>query len=149
MAAVLALVASLAMVATAAGGGFWKAPPFSSIGIKNVYYIGNDFALGGSGSQILRVWMETGSASEACLATMGEANHAPTVDSLYCSSRYVTLADGKKHWGVAVALFLAGPLENDESYQDPPLIPAWYSLNVYQEGAKFFGNPIRCDLPGC
>jgi len=117
--------------------------------LKNVYFIGNDFALGGPGSQVLRVWMETGSASEACLTTLGEANHAPTVDAVYCSSRNVLLADGKLHWGVAVTLMLAGPLEDDATYSDPVLVPAWYSLTVYQEGARGFGSPIRCDLDGC
>jgi hypothetical protein len=27
--------------------------------------------------------------------------------------------------------------------------PSWYSLNVYQKGARYFGDPLRCDLPGC
>jgi hypothetical protein len=128
-----------------------KAPPLASIGIKNVSNVGNDYALGPAPGEILRVWMETGSASEACLATMGEANHAPTVQTLYCSSRNVTLADGKKHWGVALTLFLAGPLVDVAAPEgavnwDPK---SWYSVNVYQEGAKFFGNPIRCDKDGC
>lgn len=149
MAAVVALISSLALVAAAAGGGLWKAPPFTSIGIKNVYYIGNDFAPGGPGSGILRVWMETGSASEACLTTVGEGNHAPSVETIYCSSRFVTLQDNKGHWGVYVTLVLVGPLEDDLSYTDPVLIPAWYSLNVYQEGARSYGAPRICTMPGC
>jgi hypothetical protein len=119
------------------------------IGIHTVYFIGNDFALGGPGSTILRVWMETGSPSEACLATMGEANHAPTVQTLYCSSRLVTLADGEQHWGVALTLFLDGALEDNPTQAEEILVPAWYSINVYQEGATFWGDPIRCDLDGC
>jgi hypothetical protein len=149
VAGVLALIASLSMVVTAVGGGFWKAPPFSSIGIKTVVPIGNDYNLNVPDATVLRVWMETGSPSEACLATMNEANHAPTVQTIYCSSRYVTLADDKEHWGVALTLFVDGPLEDDGSYEDPFFIPAWYSLNVYQEGARFYGPPLRCDLPGC
>ena len=150
IAAAAMMVATLAVGTVAAGtGSFWKAPPFSSIGIKNVGPIGNDYALGGAGSTILRLWMETGSGSEACLATMGEANHAPTVGTVYCSSRFVTLEDNKQHWGVAVTLFLDGPLEDDASYTDPFLVPAWYSLNVYQEGARFFGSPRICTMDGC
>jgi hypothetical protein len=85
--------------------------------------------------------METGSPSEACLVTMGEAGNAPpAVDQLYCSSRHVTLADGNQHWGVYLTLVLAGELRD----------PGFYSLNVYQEGAQFYGPPIKCDLqPGC
>ena len=148
VAAAALMVATLAVGTVAGAGKLWKAPPFSSIGIKNVYYIGNDYALGGPGSTILRVWMETGSASEACLATMGEANHAPNVDTIYCSSRKVDLGDSRDHWGVAVTLFLAGSLVDDPSYTDHPLlIPAWYSLNVYQEGARFFGSPRLCPMP--
>jgi hypothetical protein len=71
------------------------------IGIHNVYFIGKAFDVNDDPENaILRVWMETGSPSEACLATMGEANHAPAVDQLNCSSRHVTLADGSQHWGV-------------------------------------------------
>ena len=134
---------TLAVGSVVGAGNLWKAPPFSSIGINNVYNIGNDFALGGAGSTILRVWMETGSSSEKCLATMGEANHAPTVDTIYCSSRNLPLADGGSHWGVVVTLFLAGPLEDVDGD------PSWYSFNVYQEGARFFGGPIRCEVEGC
>lgn len=148
--AIAALMVTTLGVGTVAGAGnLWKAPPFSSIGMKNVYNIGNDYALGGPGSTVLRVWMETGSASEACLATMGEGNHTPSVETMYCSSRYVTLADNRQHWGVALTLVLAGPLEDDPSYSDPSLVPAWYSVNVYQEGARMYGAPIRCDLTGC
>jgi hypothetical protein len=94
--------------------------------------------------------METGSASEACLVTLGEGNHTPAVNQTCCSSRYVTLADGQ-HWGVEVTLMLAGEFEDDPGQSDPSMVPAWYSFNVYQEGAKLFGDPIRCgeDVAGC
>lgn len=143
VAAVALMVVTLAVGTVAGTGNLWKAPPFSSIGIKNVYYIGNTFGEGGPESTVLRVWMETGSASEACLATLGEANHAVAVDQLYCSSRNVTLLDGKQHWGVFLTLVLAAPLEDVDGD------PSWYSVNVYQEGAKFYGAPRLCDLPGC
>jgi hypothetical protein len=139
--AILAAVALIAAtVGAAAAMGQGKAPPFASIGIHNVYNIGNQYDLTDGGDPpILRVFMETRSSSEACLVTLGEANHAPTVDGLYCSSRHPS----GHGWGVMVTLFPAGILENVG--EDP----AWYSMNVYQEGAKYFGEPIRCDLEGC
>ena len=143
--AVLAVLVALALVGLSVGavagvGGTWKAPPFASIGIHNVYEIGNGFDISGGAEQpILRVFMETGSASEACLTSLGEGNHTPTVASIYCSSRTpVGHAPG-----VIVTLFVDGPLETIDGD------PAWYSLNVYQEGARYYGEPIRCDLDGC
>lgn len=110
------------------------------IGVHNVYGIDNTFAEGGPGSIVLRVWMQTGSSSEACLVTMGEAFNGVAVDGVNCSSRNVTIAEDNTQWGVYVTLVLAAPLP-DES---------WYSMNVYQEGAKEYGDPIPClGLPGC
>jgi hypothetical protein len=120
------------------------------IGIHNVYFIGNEYGLNPdeSGvSSILRVWMETGSPSEACLATMGEAYHAPSVDTLYCSSRFVTFDDSTQHWGVVLTLMLAGPLVDVEVNET--MEPSWYSVNVYQEGALSYGDPMPCTMDGC
>ena len=137
------LVAGLAVGTAAAVGNTWKAPPFSSIGINNVYFIGNQYGGEPADNDILRFWMETGSSTEACLTSIGEANHSPDVDTVYCSSRYVTLPGGHQRWGVMVTLHLEGPLVDVDGE------PSWYSVNVYQEGAKFYGDPIRCDLEGC
>ncbi len=137
------LTVALAVGTVAGAGNFWRAPAHPTIGINNVYHIGNAYGGEPVDNTVLRLWMETGSATEKCLVTMGEANHAPTVGGLYCSSRYVTLADQHEHWGVMVTLVLDGPLVDVDGD------PSWYSLNVYQEGARFFRAPIRCDLPGC
>lgn len=138
--AATALVAVALVAGTVAGAGqLWKAPPFAAIGINNVYGIDNSFGEGGTDSTVFRVWMETGSASEACLVTMGEANEGVAVDGIYCSSRNVTVAAGSARWGVLVTLVLAAPLPDG----------SWYSMNVYQEGAQRYGVPLRCDLPGC
>jgi hypothetical protein len=143
--AIVVILASLVLIVTSVGvaaavGGTWKAPPFASIGIKNVYYIGNEYDISGGADQpILRVFMETGSASEACLTSLGEANHAPTVSSIYCSAR--TPAGHRP--GVMVTLFVDGTLDAVDGD------PAWYSMNVYQEGAGIFGEPLRCDMEGC
>jgi hypothetical protein len=146
VAAAALMVATLAVGAVAGATNFWKAPPFSSIGIYNVYGIGSDFDVNPDpDNAILRVWMETGSASEKCLATLGEANHAVAVDQMYCSSRGVTLEDGNVHWGVYLTLQLAAELVDVNGD------PSWYSLNVYQEGAKSYGTPYRveCDETHC
>jgi hypothetical protein len=137
------LMVALAVGTVAATGNLWRAPAHQTIGINNVYEIGNAYGADPVDNTILRLWMETGSASEKCLVTLGEANHSPTVGGIYCSSRYVTLADARGHWGVMVTLMLDGPLVDVDGD------PSWYSLNVYQEGAKFFRAPIRCDLAGC
>jgi hypothetical protein len=112
------------------------------IGIHNVYGIDKTFDVNPDpNNAILRIWMETGSPSEACLVTMGEgAYEPPAVDQINCSSRHVTLTDGNQHWGVYITLVLAGELED----------PSFYSLNVYQEGAQVYGPAIKCDVqPGC
>jgi len=144
---ILAVFSAIALVVVTAGavaavGGTWKAPPFSSIGIENVYYIGADYDItgaNGAGTPILRFFMETGSSSEACLTSLGEGNHTPNVGSMFCSSRQPT----GHGWGVMVTMVLDGPLEMQGDD------PAWYSVNVYQEGAKFVGQPIICNIEGC
>ena len=149
--AAVLMAAVLAVGAVAGVGHLWKAPPFSSIGINNVYNIGNDFDVNPDPeSSTLRVWMETGSASEKCLVTMGEAYTATAVDESFCSSRGVTLEDGNVHWGVYVSLMLAGQL-SDVEVGEGVFEPGWYSLNVYQEGARFYGPPLRveCDETHC
>lgn len=142
---ILAVLAALVLIVTSVGmvaavGGQWKAPPFASIGIRNVYHIGSEYDISGGADQpILRVFMESGSANEACLVTLGEANHAPTVGGIYCSAR-TPVGHGP---GVMVTLFLDGSLDALEGD------PAWYSMNVYQEGAKVYGEPVPCDMEGC
>jgi len=141
------MVGAITVGTVAAVANTWKAPPFSSIGINHVYFIGNEYGEGGPDSSVLRVWMETGSQSEKCLVTIGEANHAPAVDGIYCWSRLITLEDGRDHWGVMVTLALPVPL-TDPEYNEPD--PAWYSLNVYREGARPYGppTPVECLTEG-
>jgi hypothetical protein len=41
---------------------------------------------------------------------------------------------------------------NPDPIEHPNWDPeSWYSVNVYQEGAQFYGTPMKCDLPllGC
>lgn len=142
LAVVLALIGSAMLTAAAVGAGFWKAPPFSSIGINNTYFH-SDFVEGGPGGSVVRIWWETGSSTEKCLATLGENGGAPAVTEMYCSSRQVALGD-RQPWGLMATLILAEPWSSQEE-------SSVLSINVYQEGARVFGQPmpISCDESGC
>ncbi len=140
LAVAAALVGSLALVAVASGGGFWKAPPFSSIGIKtfemnadNIDFTAED------GTTVLSLWAETGSNKQECLASLGESRLGVYPTDVYCASRTVQFTDGTWHQGIYLHLFLVALPSEGFAY--------W--INVYQEGAKFYGEPMKCDLPGC
>jgi hypothetical protein len=139
--AVLALVGSVAMVATAGAGGFWKAPPFSSIGIMTLDNIDSSFVDDNTDNTVLSVFVETGSTSRGCLATLTEETNEnddmPSVASLFCAQRS-PLIDGVEHPGLYLHLFLEGPMGTGT-----------FTINAYQEGAKAFGVPVRCDMDGC
>ena len=139
LAAVAALIASVVLAATAAGGGFWKAPPFSSIGIKTVEHIDKSFVQEAADARVLAVWMETGSTSTACLATLNEgifpedwaiANGPITI---YCAPRDVTIGGTVRH-GLFLHMFLAKPID----------AIGYFNVNVYQEGAHYYGLPQLC-----
>jgi hypothetical protein len=141
VAAVVTFIASLAFVATAAGGGLWKAPPFSSIGIQTIGGLDGTFDINPDlNNAILRVFVETGSTSPKCLATLNEAgpDPAPRVNELFCGVRTVTF-DNTVHTGLYLTLNLAAEV--------PPNVAYW--VNVYQEGAKFYGTPMPCTMTGC
>ncbi len=141
LAAVVALIGSLALVTAAAGGASSRPASLPFIGIKNVGPIDstfNDPVFTGW----LAAWVETGSASPACLATLTEKSVAATVHELYCSSRTVTLTtDGLQHSGVYLHLLLDEPLAGN--------VGNGFYVNVYQEGAKFYDEPMLCDMSGC
>jgi len=119
-----------------------KAPPLAAIGIQTFGHLDNSFDVNlDPNATILRVWAETGSASAKCLATLAEAlQPAPRVDQLFCASRRLTV-DGTARDGVYLTMILQEQLR-DGSY---------YDVNVYQEGARFYGTPIKCDptIEGC
>jgi hypothetical protein len=142
VAAAAAAVALIVVTVGAVGavGNAWKAPPFASIGIATIGMIDSTFDENPDPENaILSVWIETGSPSQRCLATLNEAYSAVAVDQLYCSERTVTFADGSVHSGLYLHLMLAAELP----------VGAGYWVNVYQEGAKFYGSPVKCDMPGC
>jgi len=137
-----ALIAVALAVGAVAGAGNPSKPIIPAIGIATLGEIDNDFwefTEDESGLTVLSVWAETGSDKTTCLATMNESLNGVAVNDLYCSSRTVQLEDGAWHKGVYLHLFLAAPLPAESAY--------W--VNVYQEGAKFYGVPRKCDMPGC
>ena len=136
-----ALIAVALAVGAVAGAGNPSKPIIPAIGIATLGEIDNSFweFTDESGLTVLSVWAETGSDRTTCLATMNESRNGVAVNDLYCSSRTVILEDGKSHDGVYLHLFLAAPLPAESGF--------W--VNVYQEDAKFYGVPRKCDMPGC
>ena len=121
-----------------------KAPPLSSIGIQTVGGLNSTFDINSDpNNAILRVFVETGSTSVRSLATLNEAGGglapAPRVSELWLGTRTVTFADNTTHSGLMLTLVLAA--------EAPPDVH--YDVNVYQEGAKSYGTPIKCDMRGC
>lgn len=141
LAAVAALIASVALVGVVAGGGFWKAPPFSSIGIYTVGDIDSAYVDEGTDGTVLSVFVETGSKSLTCLATPNEEANLnedmPGLASMFCAHRS-PIIDGVEHDGVYLHLFLDGPMGT-----------GYFDVNVYQEGAKYYLSPAHCVWEGC
>jgi hypothetical protein len=131
------IVASLLAGTVAGAGNLWKAPPFSSIGIQTIE-VGDGFRVPESPS-VLSIFVETGSPSTKCLATLSELSAQSDVEMLFCAPRNPTF-DGGAIEGVWLhVFFFADP--GDEMF---------LAVNVYQEGAKFWGAPLFCSTEnGC
>jgi hypothetical protein len=81
------------------------------------------------------LFMETGSTSEHCLATLQESQTMMPVQELFCAHRTATFDGGATHVeGLWIHVF----------YPTDPgdLLDIW--VNVYQEGAKSYGTPTYC-----
>jgi hypothetical protein len=77
---ILATFAALALIAVTVGGSRRRRYVEGAAAVHrdhNVYDIGKRLRPRVADVPVLRVFMETGSASENCLVTLGEANHAP------------------------------------------------------------------------
>ena len=112
----------------------------AAMGVTTVGHIDRRFAEPGSNGSVLAVWMETGSTSTACLATLNEA--APDLPggwiNMYCAARDMRVGDAIRH-GLFLHMFLA-PAESGDH-----VAPTWggyYDVNVYQEGATYYGTPL-------
>ena len=119
-----------------------KAPPLASIGIYTADLDPNlDYREAGSGGSVLSIFVETGSSSNACLATLNEIMQlAPgaVVGGLFCASRSPTI-DGVIRHGVGLHVFFSSDVGTGAHLQ----------INVYQEGAKFYRAPVPCEQVNC
>jgi hypothetical protein len=81
------------------------------------------------------VFVETGSTSEHCLATLQESQLQAPVQELYCAHRTATFDGGATHVeGLWIHVFFAG---------DPgDAMDMW--INAYQEGAASYGESTYC-----
>ena len=141
LATVLAFAGSLGLVTAVVGGGFWKAPPFSAIGIMTLEGIDASFVDANTDDTVLSIFIDTGSTSQACLATLTEESNEvgdmPGVASLFCAQR-TPIIDGTEHPGLMLHLFLDGPMGT-----------GMFTINAYQEGVKSIEAPVHCDMEGC
>lgn len=122
------LVAVVVMLAAGCG----SSTP-SAIGIQSVHAT-PEFRVPERPSEV-SLFMETGSASEHCLATLSESQTMMPVRELFCAHRTATFDGGSTHVdGLWLHVFYA---------TDPgDLLDLW--VNVYQEGAKSYELPRYC-----
>jgi hypothetical protein len=124
----LAGIVLVAVLATGCGSS-----TASAIGIQSVHATPEFRAPESPGEVAL--FVETGSSSEHCLATLQESQtHAP-VRELFCAHRTATFDGGSTYVeGIWLHVFFAA---------DPgDKLDLW--VNVYQEGAKSYGAPRYC-----
>lgn len=105
----------------------------SAIGIQSVRAT-PEFRVPESPSEVA-LFVETGSQSEHCLATLQESQTQLPVRELFCAHRTATFDGGSTYVeGLWLHAFLAA---------DPgEMLDLW--VNVYQEGAKSYGTPRYC-----
>jgi hypothetical protein len=124
----VALVVVAVLVATGCGSS-----TASAIGIQSVHAT-PEFRVPDSPSEVA-LFVETGSDSEHCLATLQESQTKSPVQELFCAHRTATFDGGSTHVeGLWLHVFFAA---------DPgERLDLW--VNVYQEGAKSYGTPRYC-----
>ncbi len=116
-----------------------KAPPLASIGIKHMELDADaDYREVGTEGTMLMIFVETGSSSEACLATLSEmwwdaGIGRAAFHGLACAARNPTI-DGVILHGVGLHVFFSGDVGDDLNLL----------FNVYQEGAKYYREPVPC-----
>jgi hypothetical protein len=122
-----------------------KAPPLASIGIKTVDLDQRFVEKRTDQWGVLSAWMETGSASKACLATLGGTAWNPFDVVVFCAPRQV-LVSGTARWGIWLHVFSGTQFPAQQPSASP-----YYTVNVYQEGAKQYGEPqfYPCAQTGC
>jgi hypothetical protein len=122
----------IVVVAVLVAAGCGSSTP-SAIGIQSVHAT-PEFRVPESPSEVA-LFVETGSDSEHCLATLQESQSMVPVRELFCAHRTATFDGGSTYVeGIWLHLFFAS---------DPgERLDNW--VNVYQEGAKSYGTPRYC-----
>jgi hypothetical protein len=117
-------------VLVAAGCGSSTAP---AIGVESVRAT-PEFRVPESPSEAA-LFVETGSDSQHCLATLHESQAMVPVQELFCAPRTATFDGGSTYVeGIWLHVFFAS---------DPgERLDLW--VNVYQEGAQSYGTPRFC-----
>ena len=111
----------------------------SAIGIQSVHAT-PEFLVPESPSEVA-LFVETGSSSEHCLATLQESQTQLPVRELFCAHRTATFDGGSTY---VEGLWLHVFYDTDPG----ELLDLW--VNVYQEGAKSYGPPRYCWIEhGC
>jgi hypothetical protein len=85
--------------------------------------------------QVIRAFVQTGSASPNCLATQGDTTYVANGTLMFCASRQ-PLGLGR---GVLVSVF----------YPQPPPSGLTLGVTLFQEGAKAYAPPVLCNVSGC
>ena len=87
---------------------------------------------------MLRAFILTDSADPICFVTFNESNSAGAGESVFCGARAPSLYSGRP--GVMITVFFPGPVASN----------VLLSLNVQQNGAKAYGQPVACTpADGC
>ena len=110
-----------------------------AIGIQSVR-VTPEFRVPGSPAEAA-LFVETGSESEHCLATLQESQTQLPVQELFCAHRTATFDGGSTHVdGIWLHVFF--PVDPGEK------LDLW--ISVYQEGATSYGEPVYCWIEhGC
>jgi choice-of-anchor C domain-containing protein len=118
------------------GGTVGTAP---SIGVQSVH-VTSDFRHPENPGEV-EVFVPTGSLSEHCLVTLHEIRADAAVQNVFCAQRMPTFDGGKTR---VKGLWLHVFFDSDPGDN----LSLW--VNVYQEGAEFWGTPRYCSSAnGC
>lgn len=125
------LVGLVTVAVLAAAGCASSSPP--TIGIQSVRAT-PEFRVLERPSEVA-LFVETGSDSEHCLATLQESQTMAPVRELFCAHRAPTFDGGTTH---VEGVWLHAFFDTDPGEK----LDLW--INVYQEGAESYGAPRYC-----
>ena len=122
------LACAILVVSSAVEAGSEVAPGKNLVGAQKVSL--NVTHVTASGFQI-SAFVETGSVADVCLVTYNTSNHPEDLAPIMCSA-----TENHGRYGVLLSSYLSAPLPDDFVA----------TLTVYQQDAKYYSSPVRCDL---